>query len=171
MELTSLLLQSSQETGEPGDRRQGSMSRRDQRNKINVTRNQRETEEPGGGIPEGTVLHIQAQCRSRRLRIGGWEEHQEPPGGAAQSKAAERKDAHQVQERLSGRGLPLTQGQRRGVGSVYAAASCTPSVQTTEQCRPNSPRTHPDGSIVTKSYLDNIFFIHFYPYNSSITVQ
>ena len=47
-----------QENQETGDRDQ--MSRRDQRNKINVTRNQRETEEPGGGIPEGTVLHIQA---------------------------------------------------------------------------------------------------------------
>ena len=133
------------------------MSRRDQRNKINVTRNQRETEEPGGGIPEGTVLHIQAQCRSRRLRIGGWEEHQEPPGGAAQSEAAERKDAHQVQERLSGRGLPLTQGQRRGVGLVYAAASCTPSVQTTEQCRPHVTQDSPRWKHSHESYLDNIF--------------
>ena len=43
MERTSLLLKSSKETGTR--RQEGSMSRRDQRNKINVTRNQRETED------------------------------------------------------------------------------------------------------------------------------
>ena len=43
MERTSLSLKSSKETGTR--RQEGSTSRRDQRNKINVTRNQRETED------------------------------------------------------------------------------------------------------------------------------
>ena len=86
MERMSLLLKSSKETGTR--RQEGSMSRRDQRNKINVTRNQRETEDQEEESQEtlysNTGLVQEQEIEDKRV---GGTPGPPPPGGAAQQQA------------------------------------------------------------------------------------
>ena len=87
MERTSLSLKSSKETGTR--RQEGSTSRRDQRNKINVTRNQRETEDQEEESQEtlysNTGLVQEQEIEDKR--VGGTPGPPPPPGGAAQQQA------------------------------------------------------------------------------------